>query len=327
LSRLRCTLGLATAALLFSSESAAEPPLALRWDAPAACPDRHFVEDEVSRVVGRPFGELVAEWREVHGSVRAEAGGYRLRLRLVTRSGSSNERSVLGASCTEAAEAAVAILTAGVARSPTDRTDRTDRTEASAPSALPSQVPERGVVPRAASEPQASAPRGALPFLGVRLGVDVGSLARVAPWAQLSAGVELGRVSLSGFVGTTGNVSGQLATSAAGAEMFLWAAGPEACVLFGPGALRVSACGGAELGSLEARGFGAAGRRSGRTFWSAGLLRGALDWYIGQTGFLSAGASLVVPFRRLRVVSSPEEVHETGALAVRPWLGIGVRFP
>lgn len=322
MSRPRRTLGLATAALLFSGESAAEPPLALRWDAPAACPDGRFVEDEVSRVVGRPFGELRAEWREVQGSVRAEAGGYRLRLRLVTRAGSSNERSVLGASCTEAAEAAVAILTAGVAHTPSDRHDTS---EAAAPSVAPSPV--RDVVPRAASEPQPAAPSGALPFLGVRLGVDVGSLARVAPWAQLAAGVELGPLSLSGFVGATGNVSGELATSAAGAEMFLVAAGPEACVRFGPGTLRVSACGGAELGSLEARGFGAGERRSDRTFWSAGLLQAVLDWNIGPTGFLSAGTSVLLPLRRLQVVSSPEEVHRTGALSVRPWLGIGVRLP
>jgi hypothetical protein len=312
------TGGLAVAALLLASESAAEPPLELRWEAPAACPTGRFVQEEVSRVVGRPWQDLGAEWREVQASVRAEAGGYRLRLRVLTHSGVANERSVLGASCTEAAEAAVAILTTGVAQSRPN--------EARAPNvvAVSSDASERDVAPPA---PEPVTPSLPLPFVGVRLGMDVGSLARVAPWAQLAIGVQLGSVSLSGVVGATGNVSQELAGSAAGAEMFLVAAGPEACLHFGPEALGVSACGGAELGSLEARGFGAAERRADRTFWSAATLRGALDWQIGQTGFLSAGASALVPLRRLRVVSSPEEVHRTGALVVRPWLGIGVRFP
>jgi hypothetical protein len=311
--------GLFIAAPLLAGESAADAPLTLRWNAPEACPDSGFVEKEVARVVGRSWQSLGVEWREVEAAVKAEAGGYRLRLRVVTHSGRSNERSVLAASCTEAAEAAVAILTAGVGRTPLASADA--RTDAASP-----EPPERDVAPHVAPAPQPVAPARVLPFVGVRVGLDVGSLARTAPWAQLAAGMELGRVSLSGFVGATGNVSQELTTSVAGAEMFLVAAGAEVCLRFAPGALGVSTCGGAEVGSLEAKGFGAAERRADRSFWSAGMLRGALDWHIGQTGVLSAGASALLPLRRLRVLSSPEEVHRTGALVVRPWLGIGVRF-
>jgi hypothetical protein len=312
----------AAAALLLSRANAAEPPRQLGWDAPEVCPGGRFVEAEVSRVVGRPWAELAAEWRTLEASVRPEAGGYRLRLRLVSNAGIENERSVLAASCTEAAEAAVAILTAGVARPSSSPRPQPPEARAALQPAPPVR-PEHDV-PRAEPEPGRAR---SLPFVGARLGLDIGSLARPAPLAQLTGGIELGRLALAGVVGATGNVSAELGDSAAGAEMFLVFAGPELCVRLGPAALSVSVCGGAELGSLEARGFGAAQRRTGRTLWSAALVRGGLDWQIGDSGTLSAGVTTLVPLRRLHVISSPEEVHRTALVAVRPWLGVGVRFP
>ena len=88
----------------------------------------------------------------------------------------------------------------------------------------------------------------------------------------------------------------------------------------------VSGCGGLELGSLEASGFGTAERRAGRAFWSAGVAQAALDWHITGVSVISLGVSAVFPFRHLQVALNPEEVHRTPSVAVRPWLGLGLRF-
>jgi hypothetical protein len=51
-----------------------------------------------------------------------------------------------------------------------------------------------------------------------------------------------------------------------------------------------------------------------------------VDWSIGEASILSIGATGVVPFRHLHVISSPEEVHRTPSVAIRPWIGLGLRF-
>lgn len=305
------------------------------WAAPAGCPSAAFVEEEVSRIVGRPWRELGAAWRRASAAITSEGeDAFRLRLTIAFANGSTNERSVTASSCTEAAEAAVAILVAGIAPEAT-----------SPPPASPAGAgePETGslaggsdearaavddVPPRDSSSASVDAPSRSevTPVLGAQLGADVGSVASVAPFAQLHAGIEVERFAFAGFIGATGRVDGEADTSGAGARMFLLMAGASGCyaairpnpVLWG--------CAGVELGSLEASGFGASDGRDARALWSAGFLRGALDWNITDAAVASIGLAAVAPFQRLRVVLSPEEVHRAAALAVRPYVGLGLRF-
>jgi hypothetical protein len=337
--------------LLFASASASgqthAPPLALGWSAPGACPGAHFVEQEVSRVVGRPWSELASDWREARASVQPEGGGYRLRVNVVTRAGVAHERSVMAASCTEATEAAVAILSASMApaESAAEGTSAVDTAgtrdgnaeghgHAEGQGNAEGQEPADGSGP-ALVDTGMGARTAAVdgeglrirPALGARLGLDFGTLARVAPFVQLSGGAEIGRFVASALVGATGSVTGEIDSGLAGAQMFLAMAGLEVCGFITRGNPALSGCGGVELGSLQASGFGTADRRSGRTFWSASLARAALDWHITDTSVASFGATLVVPFRELVVVAPPEVVHRTPDIAVRPALGLGVQFP
>ena len=87
----------------------------LEWSAPAECPSADFVQAEVEKVVGRPWRELGQRWQSAQARVTPEGGGYRLRVAVVNHAGSASERDVLAASCTEAAEAAVAIFATGMA--------------------------------------------------------------------------------------------------------------------------------------------------------------------------------------------------------------------
>jgi hypothetical protein len=319
--------GLCALALLSSSANASPaPPLfALEWVAPEECPSERFVEREVTRVVGRPWAELGVEWRQARAVITAEAGGYRLRVNVVTQTGIASERSVVAASCTEAAEAAVAILTAGMAAAGAiaEPPAATRDTEVMAARAEPRAEADRDGVERA----ERSGPGvPAVPVLSARVGVDFGTLAATAPFAELAGGVELGPFAALGFFGATGSVLGQVDGAAAGAEMFLLMAGFLGCVRMDVSDLVASGCGGVELGRLQARGFGTAEARDQQAFWSSGIAEGVLDWHITETSLLSLGVAAVLPFRHLQVVAGPEPVHRTPSVAARPWLGLGLRF-
>jgi hypothetical protein len=311
-----CTVA-AVASSLFARGAAADG-LALEWSAPAGCPSAAFIESEVTRIVGRPWGELESSWSKVSASVVPESERFRLHVDLITATGGASERSVSAASCTEASEAVVAILTTGIAPS-----DKRSGAEPSSPARPSRGRPEVADRERGAAAPGAVAVR---PVLGANLGVDFGSLPAAAPFAQLMAGVELGPLAVLGFVGATGRVLGQVEGSTAGADMSLFMAGLLGCLRITETRVSPNVCAGIELGTLAARGFGTSAPRDDDAFWSATLARGALDYRIGGASTVSLGVTAVVPFRHLRVVLSPEEVHRTPSVAARPWLGLGVRF-
>ena len=115
-------------------------------------------------------------------------------------------------------------------------------------------------------------------------------------------------------------------SSGAGAQMSLLMGSLAGCWQITRSNPVLRGCAGIELGSLEASGFGTAESRAGSAFWSAGVAEGVLDWHITDASFASLGVSAIVPFRQLHVSRAPADLHQTSALAARPWLGLGVRF-
>jgi hypothetical protein len=316
-------------ALLFAAQSAQATPFELEWTAPSECPNADFVKAEVEKVVGRPWQQLGQAWQTAQAQVTAEGGGYRLRVSVVTHAGAASQRDVLGASCTEATEAAVAILTAGMAPGEGQTEGAPAEPAASAPELTASAEP-RATDGSDQPGPALSAERDAglpiRPSLGARLGVDLGTLASAAPFVEVMGGLALARFELLASLGTTGKVLGEVQSSAAGAQMSLVMGRLSGCWQITVGNPALKGCGGAEIGSLAASGFGIAESRDGHAFWSAGVAEGALEWHITDASFASLGVSAVVPFRQLHVALPPADVHQTSALAVRPWLGLGLRF-
>jgi hypothetical protein len=314
----------------------------LSWSAPAECPSASLIEAEVARVVGRPWSELSAGWRSARASVTPRERAYRVQVTVVTHSGSERERSVVAASCTEAAEAAVAILTAGMAldepSSPLERgangadgvSSAAETAAAGGNSAAPPVDPAATRDATHASDTlnatDASDATPVLPLLAASVGVDIGTLAAVAPFAQIAGGLEWGRLSALASATATGSVIGELDGTSAGAQMSLLTGSLAACLRLAATNPSVGGCAGVELGSLAARGIGTVESRQGRAFWSASLVRASLDWHVGATSAVSIGATGVVPFRRLHVIASPDEVHRTPSVALRPWIGLGLRF-
>lgn len=303
----------------------------LSWNAPPECPDAAFVEAEVARVVGRPWAELGAGWQAARASVSPSDRGYRVRVTLVTQAGVERDRDVVAASCTEATEAAVAILTTGVALD-----DPSASTEPRAgPDGAWGEASTRAVasadagarsVDAGAAPPEAGDTTPVHALASASVGLDIGTLAAAAPFAQLAGGLEWGRLSVLASAAATGSVIGELDGTSAGAQMALLLGGLAACFRATATNPSIGACAGVELGSLEARGIGTVDSRGGRAFWSASLARAGLDWNVGAASVVSIGATGVVPFRYLHVISSPEEVHRTPSVAIRPWIGLGLRF-
>jgi hypothetical protein len=313
---------LTTLALSVPWRNASAQRLDLRWHAPEGCPTADFIESEVARIVGLPWASIESSWREVSASVETRGNTFLLHVDLVAANGATSERRVSAASCTEAGEAVVAILTTGVA--PHQR-----RPEAERPAGVtlppvdaePVTIADR--VDASEAEPRAVP---LTPVLGASLGMDFGTLPAPAPFAQLNIGLEWGRLAALAFVGATSPVLGEIDGAIAGAEVSLIMSGLLGCVRVIESRVSPVACAGIELGSLEASGYGTSAGRDGSAFWSAGLARGALDVAISDASTVSLGVTAVVPFRHLRVVLQPEEVHRTPTIAARPWLGLGVRF-
>jgi hypothetical protein len=321
--------GVGLASLL--SARTARAAFELEWSAPAECPNADFVQAEVEKVVGRPWQELGQRWQSAQARVTPEGGGYRLRVTVVTHAGGASERDVLAASCTEATEAAVAIFATGMAAEETASAAGATSKGAEAEEEPQPAAPR----PRVAGNPPsdelgASAAAGdgvpILALLGARLGADFGTLSAVAPFAEVRGGFELGRFELLGAFGLTGKVLDEVRSSGAGAQMFLLMGSLSGCWHVTSGNPVLKGCGGVELGSLEASGVGTVERRDGQAFWSAGVAEGALDWHITGTSYAAFGVSAVLPFRQLHVAMPPADIHRTSPVAVRPWLGIGLRF-
>lgn len=310
---------LCLALLLGVSEAGAAGP-ELEWQAPEGCPSADFIQSEVARIVKRPWAELESSWRAVRARVELVDGRFGSRVSLTADNGEVSERSVSVASCTEAAEVVVAILTAGIAPSTSQRTG-SERSAESSATASTSVVPDAGGA--AHDESAGLVPR---PLLGAEVGVDLGTLPAAAPFAQLVGGVALGSFELLGSFGATGQVLGEAQGSSAGAQMSLLMGSLLGCLRPMESFVSPSVCAGVELGRLGASGFGTSVVRDDARFWSASLARGSLDLRVGESSKLSLGVTAVVPFRHLRVVLVPEEVHRTPTVAVRPWLGLGVRF-
>jgi hypothetical protein len=270
--------------------------------------------------------------RDARASVTLEGLGYRLRVSVVTPAGAVSERNIVASSCTEAAEAAVAILTVAVAPGApsSDATVAPSRASSGSradPGSRPAETPASRAA-GAGSDDSENEGRGppAVPLLAAALGVDLGTLAAPAPFARLAAGVEIGRFAALAVVGATGSVLGELEGGTAGAQMFLVMGGLLGCLRLNAGNPVVSGCAGVEIGSLEARGYGTTDPRDARAFWSASVIQGVLDWDVSSTSRVSLGVTGIVPFRELQVVASTASVHETAPVAVRPGVGVELRF-
>jgi hypothetical protein len=257
---------LLVAAILLTSPSLRADRLV--WQAPPGCPTPAGFADLVAASAADLRG------LDVHVEAAPAASGWHVRVQV--RAGEQVlVRELDAASCEEAAEAAVLVVTLlGEDLAPPPPEPR--------PRPSPALDPERPARPRPVSlhvGANAGAGRGGLPGTAARaggwLGVgfhDFRAEFGVDFWPEQRRALENG----------------------AGADIGLWTTTWRAC--WSPGWLK--ACAGIELGALHAGGFGAPFTDTGQEPWQAGLASLGLHWKPSPRLGLGLAAEIARPLRR-----------------------------
>lgn len=182
----------------------AQERLSLRWEAPAACPDRAAVQGEVTRLLG---GSIPSEGAAIAADAHAleVEGGFELTLRTEVE-GALGERALTGHRCDELAAAAALILALMIDPEAVARAEPS-LAAGSAPTSLPAGVPSehslaerleaptlalpREPVPREPEPParRAAPDEGLRALLGVGALLDVGTLPAPTPGVLVEGGL------------------------------------------------------------------------------------------------------------------------------------------
>ena len=315
----------------------------------------------MSRVVGKPFGELGSSWATADVVIVATADAWRLRVRVVSTSGARRERDVVAGTCREAVEAAeliVATSLSGVA--PAGSGDEDTASSAKGESGVPSRAasgaqpgltdaPQSAgpgsassaaqraatVAPRQASLAGVDAPSVAAPPLKFALGARVGLEPELSPalsavgWGVFALQRERLRLELmlGGVVPQSHSVAG-----GGRAQIYLLSAGLAGCTGSPLGGFQVWGCAGGELGQFTAAGTdGLLNGRATHKLWAAGLLQAEVSRDLKEGLSLALGAQGLL-LHPIRVVlddaagSFSTTDYTTPVLDIRPWLGIEGRF-
>lgn len=342
---------LAALAFALASSLGAAPEeageLELRWVAPPTCPDEARVRARVEALLGRPLGPGPAVLK-----VRAEierGRAFRLRLTTSTADG-SRTRPFEGQSCDVLADAA--ILAIAIAIDPTVTSRALQPTPAPNPEPSPEEEPPPEAEPPPEPEVRAPLDRDAPPSRtpsatlrpppspgaarprprgAVRLGAGAafGFLPRIGPSLTGAAALLLPRaraeLHFDHFFAER-----ELDDTGRGGEIRLWTIGLRGCwVGRAVEVLEFPLCGGAQIGSMHARGVGALQRRDETSLpYAAGNAAAALMYVPLRFLAVGIGAEMIVPFTRPGfVLEDLGLVYRTGPVAGRAWAGLEARFP
>lgn len=316
--------------MLFALElSAGEPTIELRWDAPAGCPARDAVADEIAARIGdhAPDARITADVRVTAD----DAGAYTVEVGLA--GDVVGHRSVRASSCEEAATAtAVVIAIAATSAHATEVPEAPPTPDPLAPTprpARPAPPPATTIQePPAPAAPADARPRGITGIaVAARGGVDVGSIPGVAP--LVGGAVELLGARWHAWVGGLHRFGSRRSASGAadlGGRFRMDAgqlgAGPR--LRWGTFELPLRAA--IELGAITARGTGELVPRDSRRLWAAALVGAGARWVPIPRLAVELGVEAVVPLLRPRFRVGSIPIATVGPIGVRAWLGLSVRF-
>ncbi|WP_437314112.1 hypothetical protein [Sorangium sp. So ce385] len=341
------------APLASSAARADDRPFALRWTAPAGCPEGAAVEAEITRLLGDQSPSSSGALRAV-GAIAPAGSGFELHIEL-SRDGWSSARTVRGATCPALADAGALIVAMAIdpdaaARSGTAATD--DRSIAGARPANPAPEPPaaaaRGAEPAPPRGPPTAPPRSAPPTRArarptegsvdraprFRIGLggmsDLGTMQRLSGAIEPWAGVVVGPARLeAGASFWPGRRAESAAKPGTGGTIDLVAGSLAACALLPPLERAVRPdfevgvpCAGVELGRMHAEGFGVSDPGEGSGVWVALRSGAAASWVVAPWMRLRLRLEAVVPLERPRfVLEGVGEVHEP-SVAARAALGL-----
>jgi hypothetical protein len=238
----------------------------------------------------------------------------------------SEDRTLIGDSCDEVAEAAAFVVGVHLGKREPPATDSADevRPDVTHQTDVAARSPSRVVAP--ALEVEARAGRRPGPFawsLGMGLGIDAGSLPGLAPRASITVGTHRDRWAAemaAAYTVSTG--SHEVSGSPVQSGVQLASTGVAGC--WGG---TVSVCSGAEIGRVQATATSAVDQASGSALWVAAVagprVRLDLPWGVE----LSLRAEAVVPIAYPRIAINGVQVMNPEGVAGRSLAVVGMRFP
>jgi hypothetical protein len=280
------------------------PPVELRWDAPAGCPDADAVRAAIARgVPAAPPAGLASLQADVAVTAQ-DADHWRASLQLRGLDWTAT-RSLKGPTCEAVADAAGLVIVM----------------------ALATELGERPVVVAAPAPPPPPPPRTSTPALGFAGATDSGTLPGATAGGALSLGWRWDRARLDLRAALFASQSGTIPDHAdTGARMSLASVGLRGCRLWG-GAVALGPCVGAGVDRVHGSGFGpiTAGEGTNLAPFVTGGLQAEGQMSRRVVAFLAADAA--IPLVRAQFsVKDIGLVHEAAVVSLRVAAGLELRF-
>jgi hypothetical protein len=312
-----------------SKAPAVDDPILLSWTAPGDgdCPNAAYVLGEIRRYVG----PARADRKPIRANavIRA-AGSGAWQMVLKTEQGNTQgERIFRDASCTAISDAAVVVLAWMI-----DPNAMSDQARPAAPAAPPSAPAD--VAPKAPASTPPARPREAIvPFVGIAVAGDAGTVPAAASGAEIRAGASMRPVRVSGYGAYWPSSSKAVSTLAdgtpAGGTFSLLAVGLQGCFdapfLSRRDGTRIAFCAGPELDVMRGRSFGVNVPGEGTKTWVSAVVgvEGAVP--VSGPWRLSVGVAVVLPQHREHfALQGIGEVHQPASVAGRAALGLELTF-
>lgn len=318
-----CTVGLVRPASAWRG-----PDPDVRWEAPAACPDRAAVIDALRRAT-TSIEALPPGW-SADATVVARPD-RRWSVHLVLREGDRvlGERDLVERDCRRLADASAVVMSLSLqeaaARAPAQPVVAAV-TVTSSPAHDGERPPGFGVAPARAPEPARSRWR---PWVRGAIGVDLTTTPGVSPGVVVSGGARLGRLVLGAEVSgwgarDTSTTPGQTAVTSV--EAYTAALRVGWAPSWSWGSLAVTA--GPLLGLVRGRSSGIAEPRDDTGVWVAAQLSAAVCARVGAALSVCAEPQGTVTLREpVFVVEGLGAVHRVGAFGFRALLGVQWSIP
>lgn len=313
--------------------------LRLTWQAPAQCPDRAVVQEQIARrlpAAGTPTRTVEAD-ATVQAVVRQDAEGYRLELSITT-DGLVLTRQIEAADCALLGRATAVVVAISVdATVTTAAVERRMQAQVTSPgeetSALVDDPVDEPATPPSETQPRpadAGAARSS-PEIGAALRLAGGLGAGVLPAAGGGLGLSLAAFGDRWRAEVHGSRwfprSARFDGVDTGARIGAWSAGVRGCFVPSVGSLEIPVCAGPEFAPQLARGFGAPVRLQAQSLWVGAALAGGVVWMPWRWLGLFAGLDSFVSLRRPSYTGPNRPLlFRAAPLAVRATAGVEVRL-
>ncbi len=290
------------------------------WDAAAACPDRGAVLDELRALAGAPASQNpTAAGVTVDGIARETEEGFEVALTLGDRRAEAREVRVFrDPDCATATR--MAVLLASVAIRTLREQAAEEPSEPAAPDPKVSPPVSRPTAPPPDRRPRPTLqpPRG--PWLDASVGVVIDPLSVGAVTGGPRLGLHLrwrrAGVRLRGLYLVPRQI---IWAQSMGAVVSLGAAEAQGCWLRSRGRTRLDVCGGLELGTLRAAGFGVPDARVDHALWATATAGVGVSVALHPLVRLSFEPQLLVAVARpeVRFETPTTPIHRAPPLGAR----------